>query len=100
MKSTVVVSPEIADCVTVKTNEVVPLLPSASDTSTMPRVGAVSSFVIVPRPAPSASVALAGAESVTLKFSLASNSVSPFTTTERVPLAWPAGIVSVPAFAT
>ena len=39
---------------------VVPALPSVTDTSSMDRVGAASSSVIVPVPEPSAIVALAG----------------------------------------
>ncbi len=98
-KSTEAASPLTADSVTVKLNAVLPLLPSASETSAMLMPGAASSFAIVPVATPSKSVALVGPESVSVNVSSASNSVSPFTTTVTVPLAWPAGIVNVPLFA-
>ena len=69
---TVVASPLAADCVTVKTAFVVPVSPSVTVTGLIAKVGAVSSFVIVPGPIAVAIVASVGDESVTVKVSSAS----------------------------
>ena len=74
---------------------VVPLLPSATDTSLIDSVAA-SSFVIVPWPWASAIVAPDGLERFTTNVSFASTVVSPLTDTSIVWLVVPAAKVSVP----
>ena len=58
--------------------------------------GATSSFAIVPFACAAANVALAGADSVTVKVSSGSNVASPITGTEMVLEVTPAANVSVP----
>ena len=100
--ATVTVDVLAADSVTVKVAAPVPALPSATATSPIDSVGsgAASSFVIVPRPTPSASVAPEGLDSATVNVSLGSTVVSPFTTTAIVFVVCPAVKVSVPDWAT
>ena len=84
--------------------EPVPGSPSITETSEMLRVGkvggVVSSFVIVPAPTPSASVAFVGPERTTVKPSLASTTESPMAATWIVFVVSPAAKVSVPDWAT
>ncbi len=79
---------------------VVPALPSATETSSIERVGAASSSVIVPAPEPSAIVALAGLDSPTVKVSFASSITSPFTVMAIVVVVAPAAIVRLPLAVT
>ena len=96
---TVVVRLLAADCVTVKTAVVVPVLPSVTVTLLIDRVSTPSSFTIVPRPWPSRIVALPGLDRFTTNVSSGSTVVSPMTGTVIVPVVAPAAMVSVPLVA-
>jgi hypothetical protein len=82
--------------VTVNVALVFPLLPSTTATSLIESDGGGSSSRIVPRPLPSAIVALTGFERTTVYVSSTSSSTSPFTCTITVCNVSPGGIVSVP----
>ena len=75
--------------------------PTTLTQDTARRPGALtSSFVIVPCPWPSASVAPTGPLRLTRKVSFGSTVVSPLTTTAIVLLVWPAAKVRLPVWAT
>ena len=78
-QSTETARPETGARVTVKTALTVPESPSVTVTSLTDRTGGASSSRIVPRPMPSAIVALLGSDRVTVKVSSSSSSVSLFT---------------------
>ena len=80
-KSTDALSPVLPVLVTVKINEVVPLLPSLCVTPSIEKLGAASSFTIVPVPSAVPIVALTAADRWTVNASFVSNVVSPFTST-------------------
>ena len=67
--------------VTVKVSSLVPASPSATEASAIERVGGASSFVIVPSPLSSASVAFVAPLRATVKVSSASYVRSPLTST-------------------
>jgi hypothetical protein len=71
-------------------------LPSVTLTSSIDSCGSGSSSVIVPRPEPSAIVALIALESSTVYVSSASSKLSPFTSTVSVFEVSPGANVSVP----
>ena len=85
---------------TVNVAVVVPAFPSARETSSIDRLGAGSSSVIVPAPDPSAIVAPAGFDSVTVNDSFTSSTTSPFTVIAIVALVAPAAIVRLPVAET
>ena len=80
-KSTDALSPVLPVLVTVKINEVVPLLPSLCVTPSIEKLGAASSFTIVPVPSAVPIVALTAPDRWIVNVSLASNFVSPLTST-------------------
>ena len=79
---------------------VVPTLPSVTDAFVIDSTGAVSSFVIVPVPVPPTIAAFVAPLRFTVNVSLASNVVSPFTSTVTVCVVIPGLNVTVPAAAT
>ena len=93
---TVTLWPLAALSETVKLAVVVPVLPSTTETSSIVIDGAGSSSVIVPTPSPSLTVAAEGPVRLTLKFSFASLSASPFTVTGIVLVVSPGAKTSVP----
>ena len=99
-QSTVTVFPLTAESETVNVAVVVPALPSATETSSIDRVGAASSSVIVAWPDPSAIVALAGLDRVRVNPSLISSIRSPFTVMATVAVVAPAAIVRLPLAVT
>ncbi|SUZ38490.1 hypothetical protein CPBF1521_44460 [Xanthomonas arboricola pv. juglandis] len=72
---------------------VVPLLPSLTLTSSIDSAGSASSLTMVPWPWPSPTLAPVTLLTLTKKVSFGSLSVSPLTSTVKVALLLPAGMV-------
>ena len=92
-------SPLAADELTVNAIGFGPAAPSATDALATDTLGRTSSLTMVPVPVFVPSVAFTGFESVTVKVSFASYSLSPTTLTVIVAFREPAGIVTDPLFA-